>query len=183
MSKRQERLPVEVDPFRLAEARRLLEGEIPLTLMKRLLPLLANAEGAVHLSLEFGVDTMGLAAMTGTAQADLELLCQRCMEPMDWSLELQLALAFIRPDVDEAGIPGPYEPYVVESVPLRLSDMIEDEIILALPSIPRHELAQCPANEWLQEDESAATETAADDEQRQSPFSALADLNTPNKGK
>ena len=183
MSKRQERLPVEVDPFRLAEARRLLEGEIQLTQMKRLSPLLANEEGAVHLALEFGVDTTGLATMTGTAQANLELLCQRCLEPMAWPLELQLALAFIRPDVDEAGIPGPYEPFVVESVPLRLSDMIEDEIMLALPSIPRHELAQCPASEWLQEDKLAAVETAADDEQRQNPFSALADLNTPNKGK
>ena len=183
MSKRQERLPVEVDPFRLAEARRLLDGEIPLTQMKRLLPLLAKPEGAVHLSLEFGIDSMGLATMTGTAQANLELLCQRCLESMAWPLELQLALAFIRPNVDEAGIPGPYEPYVVESVPLRLSDMIEDEIILALPSIPRHELAQCSASEWLQADKSAANKAAEDDEQRQSPFSALADLNTPNKGK
>jgi uncharacterized protein len=183
MSKRQERLPVEVDPFRLAEARRLLEGEIPLEQMKRLLPLLAGTEGAVHLSLEFGVDTMGLATMRGTAQANLELLCQRCLEAMAWPMELQLALAFIRPDVDEAGIPGPYEPYVVESVPLRLSDMIEDEIILALPSIPRHEPAECPASEWLQEDKAAAGEVATDDEQRQSPFSALADLKTPNKGK
>ncbi len=183
MSKRQERLPVEVDPFRLAEARRMLEGEIPLMQMKRLLPLLANDEGAVQLSLEFGVDSMGLANMTGTAQASLELLCQRCLEPMPWSLELQLALAFIRPDVDEAGIPGPYEPFVVESLPLRLSDMIEDEIILALPAIPRHELAQCPASEWLQEDKTATTEKVADEDQRQSPFSALAELNTPNKGK
>ena len=81
------------------------------------------------------------------------------------------------------GIPGPYEPFVVESLPLRLSDMIEDEIILALPSIPRHELAQCPASEWLQEKKPSATDSGADDEQRQSPFSALADLNTQNKGK
>ena len=183
MSKRQERLPVEVDPFRLAEVRRLLEGEIPLAQMKRLASLLADTEGAVALSLEFGVDSMGLATMTGTAQADLRLLCQRCLEPMPWPLDVELALAFIQPETDEAGIPGPYEPYVVESVPLRLSDMIEDEIILALPSIPRHELAQCPASEWLQENKSTATEAAAEDEQKQNPFSALAELNTPNKGK
>ncbi len=183
MSKRQERLPVEVDPFRLAEARRLLEGEIPLAQMKRLLPLLTRTEGAVRLSLEFSVDSMGLATMTGTAQADLELQCQRCLEPMAWPLAFELALAFIRPDMDEAGIPGPYEPYVVESVPLRLSDMIEDEIILALPSIPRHELAQCAASEWLQDNKPAADKAVAEDEQRQNPFSALAELNTPNKGK
>jgi uncharacterized protein len=183
MSKRQERLPVEVDPFRLAEARRLLEGEIPLTQMKRLLPMLASDTGAVQVSLEFGIDNMDVVNLTGEVEANLALICQRCLEPMDWSLQLSLALAFLRPDQDEAGIPGPYEPYVVDALPVRLTDMIEDEIILALPSIPRHELAQCPAGEWIQDEKPAAKKTAAVEKQSDNPFSVLADMNTPNKGK
>ena len=183
MSKRQERLPVEVDPFRLAEARRLLEGEIPLTQMKRLLPLLASDAGAIHVSLEFGIDSMDVVNLVGKVQADLTLVCQRCLEPMDWPLQLDLALAFLRPDEDEAGIPGPYEPYVVDALPVRLADMIEDEIILALPSIPRHELTECPASEWIQDENTAADKPAAVENQTNNPFSVLAEMNTPNKGK
>jgi len=183
MSKRQERLPVEIDPFRLAEARRLLEGDIPLTQMKRLLPLLASDSGSIHVSLEFGIDSMDVINLVGEVQADLVLVCQRCLEPMAWPLQLSLALAFLRPDEDEAGIPGPYEPFVVEALPVRLSDMIEDEIILALPSIPRHELAQCPAGEWVQDDKPAAEKSATAENPRDNPFSVLAELNTPNKGK
>ena len=183
MSKRQERLPVEIDPFRLAEARRLLEGEIPLTQMKRLMPLLASDSGSIHVSLEFGIDSMDVVNLVGEVQADLALICQRCLEPMDWPMQLNLALAFLRPNEDEAGIPGPYEPYVVDALPVRLTDMIEDEIILALPSIPRHELAQCPASEWVQDDKPTAKENAAAEKQRDNPFSVLAELNTPNKGK
>ena len=183
MSKRQERLPVEIDPFRLAEARRLLKGEIPLSQMKRLLPLLASDTGAVQVSLEFGIDSMDVVNLVGEIQADLALICQRCLEPMAWPLQLNLALAFIRPDEDEAGIPGPYEPYVVETLPIRLTDMIEDEIILALPSIPRHEMTECSASQWIQDDEAAAKQNAKVDEQRDNPFSALADMKTPNKGK
>jgi uncharacterized protein len=183
MSKRQERLPVEVDPFRFAEARRLLEGEIPLKQMKRLVPLLASDSGSVHVSLEFGIDSMGVVNLVGDVQADLALICQRCLEPMDWSLKLSLALAFLRPNEDEAAIPGPYEPYVVDALPVRLTDMIEDEIILALPSIPRHDLAQCPAGEWVQDEKPAAKENAAAENRRDNPFSVLAELNTPNKGK
>ena len=183
MSTRQERLPVEIDPFRLAEARRLLKGEIPLTQMKRLLPLLVSDTGVVQVSLEFGIDSMDVVNLTGDIQADLALICQRCLEPMAWPLQLNLALAFIRPDEDETGIPGPYEPYVVDTLPIRLTDMIEDEIILALPSIPRHELTECSASKWIQDDETAANESAKVEEQRDNPFSVLADTKTPNKGK
>jgi uncharacterized protein len=119
----------------------------------------------------------------GKVQADLALVCQRCLEPMEWPLQLSLALAFLRPNEDEAGIPGPYEPYVVDILPVRLADMIEDEIILALPSIPRHELAQCPAGKWIQDDEPVAEKSATVENQRDNPFSVLAELNTPNKGK
>ncbi len=183
MSKRQERLPVEVDPFRLAEARRLLQGDIPLAQMKRLLPLLASDTGTVRVSLEFGIDSMDVVHLVGNIQADLALICQRCLEPMAWPLQLDLALAFIHPDEDEAGIPGPYEPYVVETLPIRLTDMIEDEIILALPSIPRHEMTECSASQWIQDEATAAKESAEGEKQTDNPFSVLAEMNTPNKGK
>ncbi len=174
---------MEIDPFRLAEARRMLEGEILLTQMKRLLPLLANDSGSVHVSLEFGIDSMDVVNLTGEIQAHLTLVCQRCLEPMDWPLQLSLALAFLRPEEDEAGIPGPYDPFVVDVLPIRLTDMIEDEIILALPSIPRHELAQCPASKWLQDNEPVADRTATAENRKDNPFSILAELNKPNKGK
>ena len=161
----------------------MLEGDIPLTQMKRLLPLLASDTGTVHVSLEFGIDSMAVVNLVGEIQADLVLVCQRCLEPMAWPLQLNLALAFLRPDDDEAAIPGSYEPYVVDTLPIRLTDMIEDEIILALPSIPRHDRTECPASEWIQDENTTADKPAEVENQRENPFSVLAEMNTPNKGK
>jgi len=173
---------VQVDPFRFAETRRILEGDLPLRQMKRLAPLLASDEGAVSVALEFGVDEMGIAHATGRLRARLAIVCQRCLEPMAWQVDQPLALAFIRPGTDEAAIPGPYEPYVVEQNPLRLADLIEDEIMLALPQIPRHALEACPARHWV-EGKPPAEAAAGQQDQTDNPFSVLAGLKTPNKGK
>lgn len=180
---------MQVDPFRFAETRRILEGELPLRQMKRLLPLLASDEGSISVALEFGIDEMGVPHVTGRIRASLAIVCQRCLEPMAWEVDQPVALAFLRrgagPAADEAAIPGPYEPYVVEENPLRLADLIEDEIMLALPQIPRHALEECPARHWVEGEakETAAGQAAAGSEQTENPFSVLAGLKTPNTDK
>lgn len=184
MSKRQERLPVQVDPFRFAEAGRLLSGEIPLGKFKRLRPLLVTDQGVVQVDLAFGVDHMGVPNLTGRIHVDLQLVCQRCLQPMNWQVDSEIALAFIHHEAEEATIPGTYEPYPVESVPVYLNDMIEDEIILALPQIARHPLAECPARNEVQDKRSARMNASErTDDQTHNPFEVLAKLKTPNKGK
>ena len=183
MSKRQERLPVQVDPFRLAEAGRLLAGDIPLARLKRLRPLLVSDQGTVQVELAFGVDATGVSVMTGHVRVNLELVCQRCLQSLAWQVDTGIALAFIRHEAEEAAIPAPYEPFLVESVPLYLNDMIEDEIILALPQIPRHSLEACSGRKWVEEEHPAAATPAKTESQAPNPFDVLAELKTPNKGK
>jgi len=184
MSKRQERLPVQVDPFRLAEAGRQLAGEIPLARMKRLRPSLVSDQGAVEVELAFGVVPTGIRILAGRIRAELQLVCQRCLQPLEWRIDTEIALAFLRHEAEEAAIPAPYEPYLVESVPLYLNDLIEDEILLSLPQIPRHAQEECSGREWLragQPDRDTIPE--AKERQTPNPFAVLARIKTPNKGK
>jgi len=184
MSKRQERLPIQVDPFRLAEAGRLMDGDILLSQFKRLQPLLVSDQGRVQVELAFGVDPMGVPNLTGRIRVDLQLICQRCLQPMNWQIDNEVALAFVRHEAEEAAVPGPYEPYLVESVPVYLTDIIEDEVLLALPQIPRHPLAVCPARNMIQEERPDKVEsTAVAEHQAKNPFDVLVKLKTPNKVK
>ena len=181
MSRRQERLPLQIDPFRLAEARRVLEGRIALRHMKRLASALSNTEGEIEVSLEFGIDNMGVPFVSGALQANLSLICQRCLEEMNMPVETELALGFVRSSVEAEAMIGPYEPYIVESVPVDLMDIIEDEILLSLPQIPMHPFEECPARELY---EQAAEQGEQENEvSRESPFHVLAGLKTPKKGK
>ena len=50
MSRTAQRLPIEIDPFRLAERGAELEGSLPLAQMQRLAAVLASVEGEVDMS-------------------------------------------------------------------------------------------------------------------------------------
>ena len=181
MSRRQERLPLQIDPFRLAEARRVLEGQVALRHMKRLASALSNSEGEIEISLEFGIDNMGVPFVTGPIQVNLSLICQRCLEEMNLPVETELALGFVRSSVEAEAMIGPYEPYIVESVPMDLMDLIEDEILLSLPQIPMHPFEECPARELYEQ--VAQQDEQENEASHENPFHVLAGLKTPKKGK
>jgi uncharacterized protein len=61
---------------------------------------------------------------------------------------------------------------VVDETPLQLNEVIEDELLLALPQIPMHDEADCHASGLLKQNSSAEDEA----EQKANPFSVLAKL-------
>ncbi len=139
-----QRLPEFIEPYRLAENRRILKGQLSITSMKRLAPLLADTAGDVELSLTFDVDETGQANVKGSVTANLKLQCQRCMQAMDYSIRARVSLAFIRTEEQAQDLPSHYEPSIVEEE-LLLPELVEDEIILALPAVPLHDPDSCSA--------------------------------------
>ncbi|WP_455366138.1 YceD family protein [Kaarinaea lacus] len=174
-----QRLPEFIEPYRLAETQRILTGELPLARMSRLVPLLLSDAGQVHVNLVFGVDEIGQANVTGDVKTTVIMQCQRCMESMEVEVNTEVSLAFVKTEKQAQDLPSYYEPLVVEEE-TSLSDLVEDEIILALPVVPLHEPEQCT----VQEQFTSKTQSAADDSQssnaaqRQNPFAILEKLRT-----
>ncbi len=133
-----ERLPVHIDPIRFAETGRVLEGEIPLVGMKRLTDLLLDDGGDVSVKLEFSVDNEGLHVLHGRITSSLELICQRCLDGMVLEIDSDFHLAFVPEGKVEAEVPEHYEPFMLDGELIYLQDIIEDELILALPIVPKH---------------------------------------------
>jgi uncharacterized protein len=175
-----ERLPVHIDPFRMAETRRLLEGTIALAEMARLGESLQDTAGEVSVSLEFGIDNEGIRFIRGRIQAEVSLECQRCLETMRYPIDSEFMLGLVRSSTEAETLPSHYEPLLVEDGPLFLRDIIEDELLLALPIVAMHapeacgvELNAMPQPDEAQEDDG---EAAGDN-----PFAALADLKIDRK--
>jgi uncharacterized protein len=170
-----ERLPVHIDPIRMADTRRLLEGRIALAEMARLGESLQDSAGEVAVSLEFGTDKEGIRFMRGRIRAEVSLECQRCLETMRFPIDSEFALALVRSTVEAEALPSHYEPLLVEGEPLFLRDIIEDELLLALPIVPMHAPDECSINtsssiaaDGIRKD-TGATE-------KENPFAVLADL-------
>jgi uncharacterized protein len=137
-------LPANIDPIRLADQGTRLSGTIPLKRMKRLLTYCRSEEGEVRVDLEFCRDPeSNRRTVQGTVEAEIDTTCERCLEPMKLLLEarVNLLLTTHEPgDVEEQE-----DVLVVENEPTALSELVENELILAMPMIPMHRPDQCPA--------------------------------------
>ena len=80
MSGLKQRLPLQVDPYRLAAKEEHLEGTIPLKQMKRLLEAVEIADGEINVDVKFGIDDLNVVFLAGNIKTEVALICQRCME-------------------------------------------------------------------------------------------------------
>jgi uncharacterized protein len=171
-----ERLPVHIDPLRMAETGRLLEGRYAIADLDRLRGLLLESSGEVAVSLEFGIDAEGMRYMKGRLQTAVALECQRCLQPMQAPIDATFSLGLVRTIEAAEKLPAHYEPLLVESDALFLRDVIEDELILALPLVAKHDESQC-----IEVNQRAAAAAQRNDyecgeSEKVNPFAALAAL-------
>ncbi|HEU4814380.1 MAG TPA: YceD family protein, partial [Xanthomonadaceae bacterium] len=101
-------------------------------------------------------------------EAQLPLECQRSLRRFELPVRLVQRLGLIRDEAEEAGLPEGYEPLLVpDDGMLRPAELVEDELILAVPVV-----AVAPGTDAM-EQEWPADEA---EEQQASPFAALAAL-------
>ena len=129
-------LPESVDAWRMVQARRSFQGSLPLASLPRLRGSLAATDGAVDFDLEFGKDDLGVAHLRVRADASLPLTCQRTLEVFQLPVHVDARLGLIAQEADEAALPGGYEPLLTIDGAVHLADVVEDELILALPVVP-----------------------------------------------
>ena len=172
-----QRLPEFIEPYRLAENKRVLKGELSIANMKRLAPLLANNAGNADVELVFAVDETGQAYVKGKVHTQVSMQCQRCMKTMELPVNAKVCLAFVATEEQAQDLPSHYEPLIVEEE-TSLSGLVEDEIILALPAVPLHEPEQCSVKgQFGGTVQDTTTEPGADgNTERQNPFAVLEKL-------
>lgn len=169
-------LPEFVDPMRLAETRQTLKGQVAVAAMPRLMAALAmppSVQSEVDVDLAFSVDGQGVRRVLGSLHAELDAICQRCLQPMTLPLHVDIALGIVRALDEAEQLPDEYEPLVLASVTegQSLAAIIEDELLLALPVASLHEEGQCPIRSG------ALDKVVAEDlppEGKRRPFAVLA---------
>lgn len=166
-------VPEVLDAWRMVAARRGLEGRLPLSSMDRLRDSLVDAEGEVRFDLQFDSDALKLPYAELRIAAELPLQCQRSLQRFLFRVELVQRLGLIRAgtgseQADEAALPEGYEPLLVpEDGLLHPAELVEDELILALPTVPVMPGTEAVEQEWGAPEEEL---------RRASPFAALAAL-------
>ena len=160
-----EMLPTSANFMRMVELNRTIEGYFPLVKLERLGETLLSNEGYVNAKLEFG-HSVGFACIKAKASANLLVMCQRCLKPMETEITGGFKFAIIDSEDDIELLPDEFEPYLLEGEEQSIIDIIEDELLLSLPMVTVHENT---CSEFLvhQEKERDAAKAAAH------PFAAL----------
>ena len=171
--------PRHLDIQAFAQAGAELSGVTPLSAWQRLLeePFadVAGATGGVHWRLQGrmtpvtgGASQVGLSLQ---AEVDLPMQCQRCLSSVQIKVRADRDFLFVADEATAEAMDEDSEADVlVISRDLDALALVEDELILSLPLVPRHET--CPQSL----PDAVADEGFASASERPHPFAKLAAL-------
>jgi uncharacterized protein len=162
-------LPDRLDLIATAEAGRVLRGSIAVASLERLLPVLISDEGELQVEIELGKDPDGIRYLKGSVKGAVMLKCQRCLDNMSLPLDLVFRLGLVASEDAADRLPDRYEPLLVTAEPAHIADVIAEEVLLAIPIVPRHsDRVEC--QEFIKDYKPPVGE------QRENPFAVLAGL-------
>ncbi len=126
-----------ISPGRAAEGKRIFSGTIPFSRMKRLAVELVDAQGEASFTASFRVDMDKRVVIDLQVEAALPLVCQASLEVYNEIVNRQSELAVIDDKNEQDEMPEHYEPVQTENGRLAIASLVEDELLLALPQVPR----------------------------------------------
>lgn len=157
------------DPDRFARKGQKTVGRAALCEFERLADLLAETRGEVRWSIEGVRGADGRPLLRLEISALPVLICQRCLGPLEYALERVLLLRCVKvgTPIDSEELENDEFDTIEVGAELDVLELVEDEILLALPNAPRHERCESPL--------------AAGGSEKKSPFDVLANLRGRSK--
>lgn len=130
-----------IDGLEFASAGAAQQGSMPISGFSRLRDLLASDAGEVAYKVRGLRDECGRPSLRVGVQGTLQLRCQRCLEaiPFEVSEEDLLVLAATQAEIDADPVDAQAPDRVLAGKQMVVRELVEDELILALPYAPRHE--------------------------------------------
>ena len=131
-----------IDGLEFAKTGSRLQGVWPVAGFERLRDALGGDEGTLRYDLRGVPEAQGRPALRLRVEGTLQLACQRCLGVLEFPLhaEVLLRLAATQAEVDAEPLraEGPESIVTGKQMPVRA--LVEDEVLLAIPIAPRHEV-------------------------------------------
>jgi uncharacterized protein len=125
-----------IDNLRFASAALERRGRVEMQELSRLAQMQGSTEGLEY-HLRGGLADNGKPCLRISVRGCVELPCQRCLEPLPIpiAVDAELQLAGTLREISEA---DDDIDRVLASRCMDIGQLVEDEVILALPMVPRH---------------------------------------------
>ena len=136
-----------IDSFELAHSRGHVEGEFAVAQLPRVADLVASTQGSLRYQISGLIDADNFPAADLHVNAKLQLICQRCNLPLEFTLDRITRFRFVASEEELNALPidDDENEAIVGSRNVNVRDWVEDEAILSLPLVPRHDACSAPA--------------------------------------
>ena len=152
--------PGVIDGLQFARGAQEVRGELGMEHLPRLAEMQGATEGLAF-GLRGGMRDDGKPCLWISVSGELQLVCQRCLGQLVFPLSIDVELALTQ-DPREIEQAEDEVDRVLASRAMSVAQLVEDEVLLALPMVPRHD--RC------------AAEIPAGRDMKASPFSVLTEL-------
>jgi uncharacterized protein len=161
--------PLDID--RLADGEADIDFAVPLAELPRLRSQLASVEGQVRGRVHFTRES-GIVIAARAMRGDAVLVCPRCLQPMTEPVNSSVRAGLITAESDAGRVPEHLEPVLAAGGRITVGELVEEELLLALPIVPLHgESSDCAVRE-----EERAEVAAKPAQTTQRPFAQLDQL-------
>lgn len=162
-----------IDAFEFSRLKERREGEVAVSTLARLGAEVMHPSTSLHWSVAGDVNALNHPQLTMSVNGPVHLMCQRCMLPFEFAIASESVLILARSEaqadeIDEALADDSID-VIVGSKEFNMTDLIEDEALLAIPLAPKHDV--CPQHDALD---------GLIDIRKPSPFAVLKDLKQKN---
>jgi uncharacterized protein len=164
----------ELDIAALVTREAQLDAGYPLRELLRIAPMLQQDEGTVQVHLRFHRSRLGehsYPVAEGRVTTTLTLACQRCLEAVKVPVDTRCRLAYVSTEDEAKTVPESHDAVTMDNGRVSLPELVEDELLLALPLVPAHaDKGGCVRRTEQPEGRDSR------EEQSQRPFASLRDL-------
>ncbi len=146
--------------------------------LQRFRALLGADEGTISVEMAFSRDEECRYLIRVAIEADIVVMCQRCLEAMPDHISCGNTLAILWTDEEAAHLPKYLEPLMAGELSCNLWDLVEDELILAMRPFSYHNMEVCKMKIVAFTDPVPQQVTGED---KPNPFKVLGQLKPGNK--
>jgi uncharacterized protein len=152
-----------------------IDFKIPLAELPRVSHELTSKDGEARGHVRFSRQ-LGQSVADLEVSAQPEVVCQRCMQPMRWPVNVKSRIALVSDYNSADRVPEGLEVFLVEADSVSVRDLVDEEVMLALPNVPRHdEDSECAGRKMSLPGQNVEPD-APGDTQVQKPFAQLGEL-------
>ena len=164
-------LPTQIDPRKLAAQGMELEGIVVADQLLRLAQAVERIVSPLQAKVAFFIDEGNCKVARGELQVDADVPCQRCLDTVRITVSTVFEVQVVWSEEQMANVSADREAWLVSDRHASLLELLEDEILLALPLVSYHGAGECTGDTLYDNEASPIEEEVVDN-----PFSVLQQL-------